>query len=294
MKYVRATVRAAIAITAIPVFVTLAAVQGFVVGPLIKNYTLIPNMLYNSLRALLGYKIEFKDAFNAAATPPAKGRQTWFVANHVSVADFIVLGSKLDGTFAGKGDILKWPGAAQIARAAKYIGLRRSAEFNAQSRAKIVKNFNEGYNTIMFPEGTTTDGKKVGLFRAALPSLLYGEKAVDKENKEVALQKTVIVQPAAIRVLEVEGKNALGNDELRNLYSAPGEENMLRMAWKWMQIKNMKIEVTLLQPLDPKDFKDAKDLMNKAALDIAAIVNPGQITFEKAAIPGQAQKPVTP
>lgn len=294
MKYVRATVRAAIAIAAIPVFVTLAAVQGFVVGPLTKNYTAIPNMLYNGLRALLGYKIEFKNAFNAAAAPPSKDSQTWVVANHVSVADFIVLGSVLDGTFAGKGDILKWPGVAQIARAAKYIGLRRSAEFNAQSRAKIVKNFNEGYNTIMFPEGTTTDGKKVGLFRAALPSLLYGEQAVDKENKEVTLQKKVIVQPAAIRVLEVEGQNALGNDTLRNLYSAPGEENMFRMAWKWMQIKNMKIEVTLLQPLDPKDFKDAKDLMNKAALDIAAIVNPGQTSFEKAAIPGQPQKPATP
>src|SRR5690606_35787115 len=99
---------------------------------------------------------------------PVEKQQTWYVANHISNADFLALGAKLDGTFAGKGDILKWPVVAQMARAIKYIGLRRSSEYNAESRAKLVKNFNDGQNAIMFPEGTTSDGSKVHLFRAAL------------------------------------------------------------------------------------------------------------------------------
>lgn len=286
MKNLRAGVRAVMAVAAIPFVVGMAAAQGFIVGPLTGNYTVIPNMLYKCMRSLFGYKVEF----NKASAPVVKDKQAWFVVNHLSISDFIVVGSTINGTFAGKGDILKWPAVAHLARAAKYIGLRRSSEYNEQSRAKIIKNFNEGYNTIMFPEGTTTDGKQVRLFRAALLTILFGEKGVDKEKKEVLLEKEVVVQPVSIRVKSVNGKDATGNDELRNLYSMPDENSTLRGFWRQMQLRNVVIELTTLPPLHPKDFKDAKDMINKAALDIAAIVNPGQTTFEKAQIPVAAPK----
>ena len=287
MKNIRAALRAAVGIAAIPLIVIpLAALQGFIVGPLSKNYTAIPNFLYNGLRRLFGYKIEF----NAAAAPVVKDKPVWFVANHLSIADFIALGSTLNGTFAGKGDVLKWPGVAQMAYAMKYIGLRRSSEFNPQSRAKIIRNFNDGFNTIMFPEGTTSEGKQVHLFRAALITVLFGEKGMDKEKKEVSLKQDVVVQPVAIRVKEIEGKNAIGNDALRNMYSMYHEDNTLVRIWKRMQIRSTTIELTTFAPLHPKDFKDAKELINKAALDIAGIVNPSQTTFEKAQIPGQEKK----
>ncbi|MEZ0261554.1 MAG: 1-acyl-sn-glycerol-3-phosphate acyltransferase [Alphaproteobacteria bacterium] len=288
-KNTRAALRATAGIALILPVVAATALQGFVVGPLTGNYTVIPNAIYKTMGKLFGMKFEF----NAASKPLEKDKQTWFVANHMSIADFIVLGSTLPGTFAGKGDLLKWPGIAQMARAVKYIGLRRSKEFNPQSRAKIIKNFNAGHNTIMFPEGTTTPGKTVALFHAGLITALFGEKGVDKEGKEVALEKDVVVQPVAIRVKEVAGQNAIGNDDLRNLYSMYDDDNTLRRIWRRMQIKSMTIELTAFEPLKPTDFKDAKDLINNAALSIASVVNPGQTTFEKAKIPGQNLNPKT-
>lgn len=289
-KNTRAALRATAGVALLLPIIAATALQGFVVGPLTGNYTTIPNAIYKTMGKLFGFKYEF----NKASKPIEKDKQTWFVANHMSIADFIVLGSTLPGTFAGKGDLLKWPGVAPMARAVKYIGLRRSKEFNPQSRAKIIKNFNQGFNTIMFPEGTTTPGKTVAMFHAGLITLLFGDKGTDKEGKDVVLEKDVVVQPVAIRVKDVAGQNAVGNDDLRNLYSMYDDDNTLRRIWRRMQIKNMTIELTAFEPLKPADFKDAKDLINNAALSVASVVNPGQTTFEKAKIPGMPEKPKAP
>ncbi|MCB9991595.1 MAG: 1-acyl-sn-glycerol-3-phosphate acyltransferase [Rhodospirillales bacterium] len=83
----------------------------------------VQQKLYNDLKDLLGIKV----VFNEAAAPLERKRPTWYLANHTSYGDFIVLGAALRGTFAGKGEILTWPLVRHIAKAAKYIGLRRSA-----------------------------------------------------------------------------------------------------------------------------------------------------------------------
>jgi 1-acyl-sn-glycerol-3-phosphate acyltransferase len=283
-KYARASRRAALAVTAVPVAVGLSALQGFVIGPLTRNYETVPKMMHATMRRMFGYKIEF----NAASAPLVndKDKKVWFVANHMSVADFIVVGSALDGSFVGKGEIMKWPVISQMAKAAKFMGVRRRSEYNEESRGKIVQNFNAGFNTIMFPEGTISDGKQVHLFRAALLGLLFGEKATDKKKKEVALKEKVVVQPIAIRVKSVNGKDATGDDALRALYSMSTEHNPLRRIWKRMQVKQITLELTAFPPLDPANFNDAKALANEAASNIASVVNPGQGGFVKKPIAG--------
>lgn len=285
MKYLRAFKRVSTAVALCPVMLGLLLVQATIGGPLFEDYETIPKLFLKAVRKAFGYKVEF----NAAAAPKApKDKQVWYVINHIAVADALVAGSKLKGVFVAKGEILTWPIISSIARLGSVIGLRREKDFNAEARGMIIKNFNEGNNTIMFPEGTTTDGKKLALFHAGLFTILYGDKGVDEENKEVKLEKEVIIQPVALRVKEVGGKNALGSDELRNIYTMPGDS--LKEAWKQLCAGGITLEMTLTKPLDPKNFPDAKALINQAAKDIAAIVSPGQTTFERAKIPGQPEK----
>ena len=198
-------------------FLLLGVVGQAITGPITKDYSKIPTLLYKSLKNLFGMKVEF----NNNSAPLETKKPTWYVSNHMSIADFIVLGSALKGTFAGKGDVLLWPGIAQIARSLKYIGIRRVSKdhpdfekYHKQTIGKIMTNFNKGFNTIMFPEGTTTDGKEVHLFRAGLISMLYENEGLDKKGNKVTLDEEVVVQPLAIRVKEVEGKNAIGNSSL--------------------------------------------------------------------------------
>ncbi|MEZ0226903.1 MAG: 1-acyl-sn-glycerol-3-phosphate acyltransferase [Alphaproteobacteria bacterium] len=304
----RATVRAAIGIAAVvPVFL-LTAFQGFVVGKVSHNTT-IPTLIYKGLGKLLGVKV----AFNKASAPIDKKQRTWFVANHQSIIDFVVLGSTLNATFAGKGDLLKQPFIAQMARAVKYIGLRRSAEYNDQSRAKLINNFNDDYNAIVFPEATTTPTNKMALFRAPLFTVLFGEKGKTKEGKVVSLDKDVVLQPVAIKVKTVNGQDATDRPDLHDCYNMYNEDNTLKRIWRRLKIKEMEIELTAFPAMKPVDYQDAepsakdkelpnakelagaKAIINDAALKIASVVNPGQTTFEKAAIPGQpAAKPAAP
>jgi 1-acyl-sn-glycerol-3-phosphate acyltransferase len=207
----------------------------------------------------------------------------------MSNTDFI-LGSKLPGSFVGKGEILKVPLLAQFAKSAKFIGIRRKSKYNAESRGKLIQAFNGGQNTIMFPEATTTDGDKVYLFHAGLMTLLFGDKAVDKKQRDVALKNEVVVQPVAVQVKSVNGQDATNNPDLRYLYSMRNEGKFLKRLWKRFQVKNITLELTAFDALNPKDFAKAgatpedlaKDLANAAACKVAEVINPGQTEFENA------------
>lgn len=276
----RAVRRLAVGLAVLPLFLSAVALQGFVIGPLTGNYKAIPNLLYNTVRKILGFKVEF----NAASAPVVKDKPAWFVANHLAGADFVVLGSKLNGTFVGKDDIVDSTIVARLASAVKFIGVRRKKEFNPQSRGRIIGNFNSGFNTIMFPEATTTNGKKLALFHAGLITLLFGDKGVDKKGKEVTLGKDVVVQPVALRVKSVSGQDATGRDDLRACYSMWENKKFLSRIWARLKIQNITLELTAFPPLEPAKFTDAKELINDAALKIASVTNPGQTTFEKVAL----------
>lgn len=285
-RQLRALRRSLVGIAALPLIVSAVALQGLIVGPILRNRTAIPNMMYNGMRRLFGIRLEF----NEKSAKIEKDKPTWFVVNHMSMADFMVAGSALNGTFVGKGDILKWPVVAQMAQAVKYIGIKRTREFNPENRGMIAQNFNKGNSTIMFPEGTTNDGSRVDMFRAGLIGLLFGEEAVDKKGNPVELEKEVVVQPIAVRVKSVEGKDARDSDELRNYYSHFEEENTLKRIWKRFTTKEIVLEITPFPTLDPKDYKDQFELINTAHENVRSVVAPNQKTVEKGQIPSQTKQ----
>lgn len=283
-RNIRATRRALTGLVATPLLIGAVIAQATVVGPIFRNKTAIPNMVYNTIRRLMGIKIEF----NKASAPMEEKRPTWFVANHMSMADPFVAGSALKGNFVGKGEILKWPVIGQLAAAMKFIGIRRSREFNQESMGKIAKSFNKGESVIMFPEGTTNDGSTVDQFRAGLISMLFDAKGVDKKGNEVELEKDVVVQPVAIKVLDVEGKCVEEDPELRQYYSHYENDNMLKRVWTRLATKTMTLEVTLFPPLDPKNFNDQFDLINTAHKQVQQVVAPDQTDVKPGFIPSKA------
>lgn len=288
-RNLRATGRFVAGLALMPLILGAVVLQGLIVGPVLRDRNTLPTAIYNTFRRLLGIKIEF----NAASAPIEDKKPTWFVANHMSMADFVTLGSTLKGTFAGKGDILSWPGVAQAARAVKYIGIKRVKKddpnfkkFHRQTIGKIMSNFNNNQNTIMFPEGTTTDGNQVAMFRAGLISMLFGQNGEDEKGNEITLNEEVVVQPVAIRVKDVEGKDASGEPELINRYSYYEEDNMLTRIWKRLQTKDMTIELTVFPPMHPADYTDQFELINDAGDMIRDVVAPHQTEVNPAVIPG--------
>lgn len=280
-RTLRSLRRATMGLFAFPFLAGAIALQSTIVEPLFKNKTAIPNFVYNTLRRLIGVKVEF----NAASAPFADDKPTWFVLNHMSTADPVVAGAVLKGNFVGKGEVLKWPVIGPLAKSMKLIGVRRSREFNAQSMAKIAKNFNKGESVIMFPEGTTNDGATVDQFRAGLISLLFGAHAEDKAGNKVELEKDVVVQPVGIRVKEVEGKPAQDVDELRRFYSYHDEDSMIKRVWKRMGTKSLTLEFKVFPAMDPKDYATQFDLINAAHKQVQEFVAPNQTEVKAGVIP---------
>lgn len=279
----------------------ITPVQAYFIRPVLKNKTAVPGFFYKSLSAIFGIDVRM----SPQSAPIEKARQHIAIANHMSIGDFVALGVKLNAIFAGKGDVLEMPGIAQMARSANYIGLKRASKKDApevyeknllKARSKIIAELEDGNNIAYFPEGTTTDGKNVALFRAGLMKIFYGAAALGRNGEDVKLARDVVVQPIAIRVLEIDGRNAVGNDDLRNRYSQPQAKGLLQFAWNMATTRRTVLELTAFEPLDPKDFTNADDLANEAARKIASVVNPSQTEFAKARIPGMddSKKAPTP
>jgi 1-acyl-sn-glycerol-3-phosphate acyltransferase len=276
----RALARAVLGIAAAPVVVGAIAAQRMAVGPVFGDYTTVMRILSGKIsRRLFGMKV----VVNESLAPLVRDRPVWFVANHVTGADGFAVGSTLKGSLVGRAEVLRLPFVRMFAKAFRMIGVHRANEHNARARGDIIKNFNSGFNAVMFPEAHVNKGNDLYMFHAGLFTPLFGEKGVDGKGKEVSLQKEVVVQPVAIGVRDVNGVKATpANDLLRKAYGMRSEGNTLKRIWKRMMIKSITIELTALPPLKPADFRDAKELINRAAQDIANVVNPGQTVFRKA------------
>ena len=261
----------------------LLPLQAAVMGPIFKNDELFPRLVCKGVRRLFGLHIEF----NQASAPIETKRRTWYVANHMSPADPFVLAKVLKGSFVAAGWLTQIGIVNAIGKAGKvlFVSQKKDERFKKQDRGKIVRAFNEGKNVIMFPEGWTNDGATVELFRAGLTAPLYGGEATDMKGRVLTLQNDdIVLQPIAIRVKSVDGRDAFADPSLREAYSMHATKDTLRRIWERLGYGNITLELTVFPPLNPKDFPDGKALMNEAHRQIVGIVAPDQKTVEKAPI----------
>ena len=98
------------------------------------------------------------------------------VGNHISWLDILVLGSALPVVFLSKSEIGRWPVIGRLARAGGTLFIARGRAGAARrSIDEIGRALGRGQSVLVFPEGTTGDGRRVGrfyprLFAAAVES----------------------------------------------------------------------------------------------------------------------------
>lgn len=259
--------------------------------------TRIQQKLYKDIKNIMSLNVELNETQAKLETK----RPAWYLANHTSYGDIVVMGASIRGVFSGKGEILTWPLVRYVARAANYIGLRRHRKYNPQSRAKLINNFNAGNNAVTFPEATipgpepdrgVVTGDEVYMFHAGLLSIVFNEAGEDKKGNRVELDaeiaKNLCVQGMAIKVKEVDGQEgAHENRDLRQVYTGHNKGNMLTQLWQLLGTKEMTVELTPLPIVQAKDFPDHFTLANEVQRRIASIVSPDQEIVYPALLPGQ-------
>ncbi len=90
------------------------------------------------------------------------------VANHASWLDIFVLNAPAQVTFVSKSEVANWPGIGFLARATGTIFIDRNARDAGRQRDILERHLLRGGQLVFFPEGTSTDGRRVLPFKSTL------------------------------------------------------------------------------------------------------------------------------
>ncbi len=168
------------------------------------------------------------------------------VANHGSWLDIFVLNAVAPLYFVSKSEVAGWPVIGWLARATGTIFItRETAAAKAQTRVMAAR-LSAGHRLCFFPEGTSTDGRRVLRFN----STLFGSFFDHPETLSIQPVTVAYVQPPGgdPRFYGWWGDMSFG-EHFAKMLSAP---------------RHGQVTVMLHEPLSTKAFENRKALARQA------------------------------
>lgn len=138
------------------------------------------------LLAILGVRVR---AHNAPHAWPAR---SLLVLNHVSWLDIFAVYAVAPGLFVAKSEIARWPVLGRLVAGVGTLFIERGRNSHARrTNERIAAALASGRRVAVCPEGTTTDGRQVKRFHAAL--------------LQPAIDAGAVVQPLALAYSDGRG-----------------------------------------------------------------------------------------
>ncbi len=165
---------------------------------------------------------------NVVGKPPEKG-PVLIASNHVSWVDIMVLSAVAPLSFIAKREVNKWPFFGSLARLQRTVFVDRDRRHaTGGARDEMQERLASGDILVLFPEGTSSDGRTVLPFKSAF----FGAAAFEG----------VLVQPVS---LAYSGhRNLPMNNRLRPFYAWYGDMDLAPHLWE--ALKTGPIEVTVI------------------------------------------------
>ncbi|MQG91846.1 lysophospholipid acyltransferase family protein [Pseudomonas sp. MN1F] len=154
-------------------------------------------------------------------------RPMLWVSNHVSWTDIPLLGMLLPLSFLSKAEVRHWPVAGWLAEKAGTLFIRRGGGDGQRLREQISDQLGQARPLLIFPEGTTTDGRQLRTFHGRL---LAG-----------AIDQGVAVQPVAIQYRR--------NGEADPIAPFIGDDDLVSHLMRLFAEPRGEVCIHLLQPL---------------------------------------------
>jgi lyso-ornithine lipid O-acyltransferase len=127
---------------------------------------------------------------------PLRGRGA-IVANHVSWLDIFALNAPAPLYFVAKSEVGGWPGIGWLARATGTVFIRRDPREAQAQRLLFEARLRAGHRLCFFPEGTSTDGRRVLPFKPTLFAAFYAH----------GLAEILQVQPVTLHYVAPRGQD---------------------------------------------------------------------------------------
>ncbi|WP_339546873.1 lysophospholipid acyltransferase family protein [Pseudomonas sp. RA_35y_Pfl2_P32] len=150
-----------------------------------------------------------------------------WVSNHVSWTDIPLLGMLTPLSFLSKAEVRTWPVAGWLAAKAGSLFIRRGAGDSQLIRKQMSRHLQQQHPLLMFPEGTTTDGRSLRTFHGRLLS--------------AAIDADVALQPVAIRYLR--------DGQLDPLAPFIGDDDLLSHLMRLFAHDQGDVHIHLLKPI---------------------------------------------
>lgn len=155
--------------------------------------------------------------------PEALPERCLLVSNHVSWLDIFAVYAVTPGLFVAKSEIRGWPVVGSLVRRVGTLFIERGNRRHARrTNERIVAALERGRLVAVCPEGTTTDGRSLRHFHAAL--------------LQPAIDARALVLPVALRFVDGEGTQT----------DAPvyvGEMSLAESVWRIVSTPSMAVEL---------------------------------------------------
>lgn len=166
------------------------------------------------------------------------------VANHSSWLDICVLNARRRVYFVSKAEVASWPGISWLAKASGTLFIERDRR---KARAQVEEFRNRlvaGHKLLFFPEGTSTDGRRVITFKPTLFAAFFDE----------ALQAEMHIQPVTVIYRAPKGRDA-------RFYGWWGSQDLAPHLLKVLaEPRRGEVELIYHEPVRVSEFNNRKAL----------------------------------
>ncbi|MFP4098136.1 MAG: lysophospholipid acyltransferase family protein [Alphaproteobacteria bacterium] len=204
---------------------------------------ILPRIWHKGLCLIFGIKITHTGK-------PHTQSQTIYAFNHLSYLDIIVIGSTLRASFVSKDDVASWPAFGFLSTLQQTAFISRSREKARDAKNTLDTMLRENKSLIIFPEGTSTDGRDVHPFKSSIFSIAYNDNV-----------SNIKIQPVTLIMQRIDG-HEIKNQEDRDLYAwhidmtTPLGEHL----WRFLKSRGAQIHLHYHPPINVKDFSNRKTL----------------------------------
>lgn len=181
------------------------------------------------------------------------------VANHGSWLDIFTLNARKRIYYVAKAEVAGWAGIGWLARATGTVFINRDPREAAAQRELFIARLQAGHKLLFFPEGTSTDGRRVLPFKPTLFAAFF----------DPALRDEIWVQPVSVAYTAPEGQDPRFYGWWGGMDFAPHLLKVLAAP------KQGRVTVVYHPPLKVSDFPGRKELAAQAeALVRAGVATP--------------------
>lgn len=166
------------------------------------------------------------------------------VANHSSWLDIFALNACQQVYFVSKAEVARWPVIGYLARATGTVFIARDPREARAQQALFERRIRQGHKLLFFPEGTSTDGRRVLSFKPTLFAAFFTP----------GLEHVMHIQPVTVAFHAPRGRDP-------RFYGWWGDMDFFpHLVLTLATPRQGRVEVIFHEPVRVDDFASRKDL----------------------------------